>query len=80
MPFPFVRRQTMKIKKYDLFGYPTIEFEDSIGSSCTLWIAKSTKCLRIDLSQNDFPEFSQDQIKALLPYLQAFVETSELTI
>jgi hypothetical protein len=67
----------MEIKKEKTFGRPSIKFTDSMGDTCYIWIMDNLGELRFDLD-TDFAQFSQEDIKSLLPYLQSFVETGEL--
>src|SRR2546429_2065884 len=61
-----------------------IEFKDQSASDLRMWVeehskqGKGTKILYFD-TDTDYFKFSQEQIKALLPYLQAFAETGSLS-
>jgi hypothetical protein len=60
-----------------------IEFTDQSASDLRLWVeehskqGKGTKVLFID-TDSDYFKFLQEDIKSLLPYLQAFAETGTL--
>jgi len=68
----------MEIKKKETpLEYLVLEFADTLDTLCRLWVLKSTHHLRFDLDFA-FAQFSQEDIKTLLPYLQAFAETGQL--
>jgi len=60
-----------------------IEFVDHSGSEIQMWVEESvkqgssTKLLWVD-TDNDYFRFSREDIKTLLPYLQAFAQTGQL--
>jgi len=64
-------------------GEQMIEFTDQSASDLRMWVeehsrqGKGTKILYFD-TDTDYFKFSQEDIKALLPYLQSFAETGQL--
>jgi len=74
----------MKIEKSKTgLGEQMIEFKDQSASDLRMWVeehskqGKGTKILYFD-TDADYFKFSQGDIKALLPYLQAYAETGQL--
>jgi hypothetical protein len=67
----------MEIEKGEIYDVSTMEFTDNLGTSCRMWILGNLEYLRFDLD-TDFAQFSQEDIKTLLPYLQSFAETGRL--
>jgi hypothetical protein len=57
-------------------GRECIEFLDSFGNPCKIWIDDDQE-LFFDLIR-DFFKLSQDHVKELLPYLQAYAESGAL--
>lgn len=75
----------MEIKKCKtLYGYPSIAFTSSRGDFLLLWTRENGKDIEIGThdgigdNYDDIARFSQEDIKSLLPYLQAFAETGTL--
>lgn len=69
----------MDIENIETHGQAGIEFTDRTGTPCILWILENIKDLRFDLD-TDFSQFSQEDIKALLPYLEAYVNSGTLEL
>lgn len=69
----------MDIENTVVHGQAGIEFTDRTGTPCSLWVLFNTKDLRFDLD-TDFSQFSQEDIKALLPYLQAYANNGTLEL
>lgn len=66
-------------KSVSPLGYATLEFMDVFDTLCRLWVLKNAKQLRLDLNA-DVAQFTQGQIKTLLPYIQSFAETGTLEL
>ena len=68
----------MKIEKsVSPLGHTTLKFDDFTGTFCRLWVLKNTPNIRFDVNFA-FAEFTQEDIKDLLPYLQLFTETGTI--
>lgn len=77
----------MDIYEYeDITGVSFIQFENSYEERCTL-AAQGPDQLRCAIREKDnndfhapFTHFKRDEVAAILPYLQAFVEIGELKL
>jgi hypothetical protein len=68
----------MKIEKDTLpNGSPCIKFEDQFEEPCKISTSK-TRVPFLKMHNGSTIQFSQEDIKALLPYIQAFVETGTI--
>jgi len=67
----------MEIEEGKTFGKLSLEFTDANGIKCDLWIDENSENLYCNIG-DDLAIFTQEDIKALLPYLQSFAETGQL--
>lgn len=74
----------MKIKKTNR-GFSVIEFKDSYGKQCSLQESSSASEPKIWFGVDDVPNglggmhLTREQVKELLPHLNRFVKTGDLS-